>query len=122
VRPRIESIGTLLGEPLESIDIPDRNNFDETVRVLIGPEDGHGEEIFDVHIASPQWIEGECIRKGYWSSQKTIVIADWTVEKVRAAVQGCVFKVSGDSWQSIAQQLAGFMFWEFQDYKELRDR
>ncbi len=118
MRPRIESIGTPDGEPLESIKVADVRSFNEVVRVLIGPSVGEGEEIFDIYICSPGWIECQCEEKGYWLARRTWVLSHWEVSLVRRAIQETVLRVTGNSWQAISQQLAAFMMWEFQDYKE----
>jgi len=118
MRAQIHSIGTLIGDHLESVEVEDALHFSEMVRVLIGPESSEGEEIFDICVVSPQWIESECERVGYWKSLRTLVISRWDVELVKKAIRGTVEKVHGDSWDAVARQLAAFMFWEFQDYRE----
>jgi hypothetical protein len=102
-------------------DVEDVLRFHEFVRVFIGSSDEEGAESFDVSVSSPSWIEAQCEEKGYWLARWTLVLSHWDVSLIRRAVHETVMRVTGDSWEAIAEQLSTFMTWEFENYQDYKE-
>jgi len=119
MRARISNIGTQFGEPLESVQVEKRENFHEWVRAQIGPTPGQGEEIFDFLVCSPEWVNEECRRTGYFMARRVLIVPQWDPDLVKKAIEYVVSLVTADTWQEIASTLSSIASWEFEDYQDV---
>jgi hypothetical protein len=85
------------------------------VQAMVGPDNGPGEESFDVCVVTPSYLKAQ---KGpRWGRGLLIVEAfDWVV--VRQVVEERLAVVSGGTWQEIGSELNKDLLWEFDNYSE----
>jgi hypothetical protein len=86
------------------------------VRLLVGPEDGLGEESFDVTVCSPEWLGRRCRTEGIVSGRHHLIVDPETFDgrTVRAWLEQRVAMVEATSWDGLATQLAQLGWWEFE--------
>ena len=89
-----------------------------SVTASIGPAGELGQELFQFTVCSPSWLAAEPMRKGYAFLRHILVIERWNPELVERAIGDLCRRVEGDDWHQIAERLARFGHWEFEDYRE----
>lgn len=94
---------------------PPKASFSVVIRMLIGPNDGRGEESFDLTVCSPSWLEEQVEVTPVFDARNHLVVRDFDWVLIRAYLERRVAACSGDEWEDIARQLSRFAFWEFED-------
>ncbi|MCA5894737.1 immunity 8 family protein [Isoptericola sp. NEAU-Y5] len=101
-------------------DLPaDPSAFRFNARLTVGPDDGPGDETFDVTVCTPEWLSQACRASGgIYDARHHVVVTldqfdrrvlrDWFVRRVQG--------VEGDNWSRIGHRLGRLGFWEFEDY------
>jgi hypothetical protein len=117
IKPRVESIELVNGRDLETLELKDPQRFHVTVRAMIGPDPGEGEESFDFRVCSQEWMNEEIEKRGYFLGRQ-MVISHWNVALVRRAINAAISPIVADSWKDLAMKLSAFASWEFEDYRE----
>lgn len=98
---------------------PERaDDFFVNIRLLIGPSDGPGEESFDVIVCTPKWIERECQKYGVVVGRHRFIVACYDFDLIETTIRKLITGTAGDSWQKVAEKIARYAYWEFEDYKE----
>jgi hypothetical protein len=98
----------------------DPAQFSFLARLLVGPDDGPGEESFDVEVCSPEWLRERCLREGFVSGRHVLVttVEQYSEAALRGYLDRHVSQTTGHDWSGIAERLARVGHWEFEDYKE----
>jgi hypothetical protein len=96
---------------------PASPGFAVTVRLMIGPDPGEGEESFDVTICNATWLAGRAAREGVVDVRHHVVVESFDWSKLRSYFERQVRACSGTSWDEVAERLARFAYWEFEDYQ-----
>lgn len=99
---------------------PPGDAFAVTLRLVVGPDDGPGEETFDVTVCSPDWLAEQVTRTPVLDARHHVVVAAFDWATIRRYVEDRVVRCSGDSWGEVAQQLSRLASWEFEDYRPAR--
>ena len=90
--------------------------FGFLLQVLVGPDNGPGEESFDIVVCTPGWLACE-IGRGQlrWGRHQLLVHGyDW--ERISQFVRNEFESPEGETWPEVAEQLGRFGRWEFEDY------
>jgi hypothetical protein len=87
------------------------------LRLLAGPDDGPGEESFDITVCSLDWLTERVRRDGVVDGRHHLIVEwyDWPI--LRAYVERYVQQCEGATWREVAEKLARLGYWEFEDYK-----
>lgn len=89
-------------------------------RMLVGPEDGPGEESFDVVVCTSEWIAKACKESGGIYDPRHHLIVDFDLfdhRLMRAWLSGKVSNVEAETWPAIGSILSRLGAWEFEDYR-----
>jgi Immunity protein 8 len=100
-------------------DPPDREDFGISVRALVGPADGEGEESFDFFVCTPRWLERERAEKGFLWPRHHLILWEWDFAVVSRAIGDLCAHHEGATWSELAEKLSRYGYWEFEDYREL---
>lgn len=92
------------------------DTFGFLLQVLVGPDNGPGEESFDVYVCTPKWLitrynEGDII-----VGTHMLIVFRYDYQQLHEFVEQRVRNAVGATWLDVARQLALFGKWEFQDY------
>lgn len=93
-------------------------DFGVLVRMMIGPDDGEGEEAFDVELVTPGWLRARTAKEGVASGQGRLIVFDYDWPDIEAYLRRRVAQCVGRDWNEIAQKISRFSHWEFDDYRE----
>lgn len=87
------------------------------LRLLAGPDDGPGEESFDLTVCSVGWIAERIRRDVIFDARHHLIVENYHWPSLRAYVQRRVERCDGATWRDVAEKLARFGYWEFEDYQ-----
>lgn len=116
MRARLHSIFSSDVDHLEAWS-PPSPDFAVTLRLMVGPDAGEGEESFDVTVCSASWLDRRAAREGIVDVRHHIVVESFHWLTLRSYFQRKVEACSGASWNEVAGQLGRFAYWEFEDYQ-----
>jgi len=110
---------------LHSPDIPDLASFQPTevdnfgflLQILVGPQEGVGEESFDVMVCTPRWLIENHSPEDILACRHMLIMFQYDYRRLERFIQARIATVSGESWHDIANQLAKLAHWEFEDYR-----
>jgi hypothetical protein len=97
--------------------VPQRANWALGLRILAGPSDGPGEESFDVTVCSVGWLKERVLRDGVLDGRHHLIVESFDWQVLREHVERYVQRCEGETWREVAEKLARFGYWEFEDYQ-----
>ena len=105
-------------EPDPSSVSSDPAVFAVTALMLVGPEDGPGEETYELTVCTPEWLAKAARRaRGIYEPRHHVVVNLETFEReslqawLAYRVQGC----EADTWSEVAERVSRFAYWEFEE-------
>lgn len=96
---------------------PESESWALGLQILAGPDVGPGEESFDLTVCSLAWLAEQVRRDGVYDGRHHLVVDLYDWSALRAFVERRVRACQGPTWRAVAEQLARFAYWEFEDYK-----
>jgi hypothetical protein len=101
---------------LKSFSPEDDDCFGFLLQAMFGPEDGEGEESFDIVVCTPKWL-GQLLAKDIvLSGRHYLFVKEYNLETIRSFLEQYARQCSGETWQDVAQKLSRIGHWEFEDY------
>ncbi len=96
----------------------DITNFGILVQALVGPSGEPGEESFDVVVCTPAWLAQELSQSEYLYGRHHLIVERYDYCLIRRALDETFGGVTGATWAEVAERLARFGHWEFEDYRQ----
>jgi hypothetical protein len=97
---------------------PTSTSFSLHLRLLIGPDPGAGEESFDITVCNAEWLAERASAEGIIDPRHHLVVDSFDWPTLSQYLLRRISACSGASWEEIAEKLARFAYWEFEDYRE----
>jgi hypothetical protein len=94
----------------------DPDVFGFLLQIMIGPEDGPGEESFDVYVCTPKWLMAKHGNGDIVEGTHMLIVFRYDYRLLRAFVEDKVRATEGTTWSDLARHLSLFGRWEFHDY------
>ena len=91
-------------------------NFHVAAEALIGPEGSPGAEIFSFEVCTSRWVILHGEREAHFV-RHLILMDEYDENALKSLVRNLVENTTGETWREIAEKLARYMFWEFEDYQ-----
>jgi hypothetical protein len=117
VKPALKRLHSPDVFDLESFSPVDPACFSFLLQAMFGPEDGDGEESFDVLVCTPAWLSGEVEREGFVAGRHHLIVREFNLEQIRSFLVGYAGTCVGRTWREVAEKLSRLGKWEFEDYK-----
>jgi hypothetical protein len=95
----------------------DPGMFGILVQAIVGPSDGEGEESFDFVVCSSRWFDAQGYDKGFAWPRHHLFLERWDYAIVERAITDVVERAEGADWNSVAEKIARYGHWEFEDYR-----
>ena len=102
---------------LENSIPPDPEQFGILVQALVGPLGEAGEESFDFVVCTLSWLNIQIARDEYRFARGHLLVRYYSYKVIKSALEKLCGSVSGSDWTSVAQKLARYGQWEFEDYQ-----
>lgn len=87
------------------------------LRMLIGPADTEGEEIFDLTVCTPGWL-ADRVSSGPVSGRHMLIVQSIDLEQIKKFLTAAVAELDEPEWDSLADKLSRIGAWEYEDYQE----
>lgn len=84
----------------------------------IGSEDSKGADMFILTVCSPAWLQRELREKDAIWGRHLLIIPDFDAHLIQEKVESYLKECQGNTWQEVAEKVARFAAWEFEDYQE----
>ena len=87
------------------------------LRMIIGDDQGKGEESFDVMVCTPSWLADEQVLDKPIFGRGYLFMARLDLQEAMLFLREQISSVEGDSWEAVANQIARYSIWEFDSYR-----
>jgi hypothetical protein len=93
--------------------------FSFLLRVLIGPADREGADIFDLIVCSPEWLSKKCRTEGFFPGFHHLIVTfeHYDERRPEKYLETWASRQEGGSWEEIVQNLRLLGRWEFEGYR-----
>jgi len=105
-------------EDLDQNSPPDPECFGILVQAFIGPHNGPGEESFDFMVCTLRWLATQVHDGEYLLGRHYLFLTRYDYAVLKRAIVHVCDLAEGETWQEVAERLARYGQWEFEDYKE----
>lgn len=97
---------------------PERpDEFGFLLQMLVGPENGPGEESFDVVVCTPRWLEKKHNPQEMLIGRHYLLVFEYDYNRLLRAIEDLCDSAEGGSWGEVASKLSRIGKWEFEDYR-----
>lgn len=104
---------------LQAFTPRDTEDFSVHVQLILGPEDGQGEESFEFELLTPRALSGRLeSQKGPLTGRHLVFVRRYDPDVVEAWIRRWVGECRGNDWTEVGHKLSRWAFWEFEDYRE----
>lgn len=105
-------------EDLDCYVPPDPSSFGFLLQAMFGAEGGPGEESFDMIVCTPAWLQIELTKfAGILSGRHYLFVERYNINQIRQYLTNYAKQCEGKTWREVAEKLARFGKWEFEDYR-----
>jgi hypothetical protein len=102
---------------LEEYHPPQPNEFGFLLQLLVGPDDGKGEESFNVMVVSPKWLEANHKHDQLIIGRHYLIVFEYNFDRIIGFLRNFVENCDGSNWEEVAEKVARIGHWEFEDYQ-----
>lgn len=88
------------------------------VQAMIGPKGEPGEESFDMTVCTPRWLEAYLADGKVLFGLHYLFVDQYDYEWIWGAIAQLCDRISGPSWNNVAEQLSKYGRWELEGYQE----
>jgi hypothetical protein len=114
----LRSLTTVEGDLIDDLVFVEGEDFEIGLLAEIGPKGEEGAELFYLTALSPS-IVGNLAKDGPRFLRHFLVMKSFDESTAKDAVERLCRRTNGPDWKSVAEKLARYMAWEFEDYQEL---
>lgn len=119
--PTIKSWMTHDGdEPLQFK--PDIDGLNLHLQLTIGPFDKEGGEIFGITVCDLKGLQNQLKNDGFILPRHHIILPTYNPNKLKDLLERRCQMCAGDNWSEVAAKLNRWLSWEFEDYREYKEK
>lgn len=85
--------------------------------LYIGPENGKGEESFDLMVCTPMWLRRKVTVEGPVIGRHHLIVDPLDLGVAALFLAEQVSNLEAPTWPELAEKLARLGHWEFEDYQ-----
>jgi hypothetical protein len=101
---------------LESFTPNDPSCFGLAVAAHVGPAGEAGDELFYFTVCTAAWLQRNPPLKDFEFLKGYLLVSRWHYELVERAITDLCRHTEGVDWTEVAEKLARYGNWEFEDY------
>jgi hypothetical protein len=95
----------------------DPESFGLWIEFRAGPEDSCGADDYRILVCTPDWIKQACRHEKVVSGRHMLIVLEYDIEEIKSAIDRSVEECNGRDFEEMANKIARFAAWEFEDYK-----
>lgn len=106
------------GSSLKDFVPADPYDFCVTLVLVIGPKGTKVEELFNVYVCTPKWIESALARTNEYSMWgfHHLIVARFDQDEIASTIRRYVEQLDSKSWSEIVAKIRLVGEWEYEDY------
>ena len=85
----------------------------------IGFKGNNAADDFVFYVCSPSRLATVVQVEGPQFGRHLLIVERFDWDEIEAEIQSLLEGIEGDDWESVAQQIGRYGYWEFEDYQEL---
>jgi Immunity protein 8 len=105
-------------DPLETSQPPDPTDFSILVEVTVGPKGQRGGELFGISVCTPTHLRRLVSPGSYLFARHYLIVDRYDYRQIHAAIHKLFNGVQRTTWIEVAEVLARWGHWEFEDLQE----
>lgn len=94
----------------------DPKHFGISVCLEVGLLGSDATDLFDLFVCTPYWIQEQCAQEGAVWGRHMLLMPVYDCDLILQAVTRRMDACQGRDWYEVANKLAQFAAWEFEDY------
>jgi hypothetical protein len=118
VSAKIKSFQSVDIENLYTFIPENPTNFSFLLELSIGPNNEEGEELFDVQVCTPSWLISIMHKDDILICRHMIIVQEYNFDKLFNRIKTLIESCMGNTWKEVAEKVARYGHWEFEDYNE----
>jgi hypothetical protein len=122
MRAQVSSVMTIDHGSLAAVQFDDPTDAAQWVRVIAGPDNGPGEESFDLFVCTPRWLQKKVQDDGPVIGIHHVIAGRWVADQVEAFVRSMIESEIAEDWAHLGDRIGRLAHWEFDSYRPLRGR
>lgn len=95
--------------------------FGFLLQVMACPDDGMGEESFDMILCTPEWLTMDMAGNRFRWGRHHLFVEEYDWPAIERFLRATFEAVEGDTWDEIAEELGRYGRWEFEDHRDLAE-
>lgn len=95
----------------------DEKCFGFYIEAIIGPDSEKGGDIFGFQICSPKWLLLKHSETDVIFCHNMIIVFEYDFNTIKQKISDLCNKTAGENWNDIAQKIAKFGAWEYENYQ-----
>lgn len=103
---------------LEKFRPAERDDFGVLLQLMVSPENGEGEESFDVTLCTPRWLLQNHRESDIVFGLHHLIVFEYNYRAIFSRLKRTVEGVEADTWAEVAAKLSRIGRWEFENYRE----
>ena len=88
------------------------------IRFIVGPDDGPGEESFDVLVCTPLWLRSVIENEGPQIGRHRLIVNALNLAEAIRFLKPRFETIEAADWSALCEKLGRLGFWEFEDYRQ----
>ena len=118
MKAEIKNIHSFDIDDLPNYRPPDPESFSFHLRIIAGPLSAPGEESFDLIVSTPTWLSNNYPKEAIIIGRHRLIVMEYNFERIRKTITDLWESCEAPNWNELAEKLARFGHWEFEDYEE----
>jgi Immunity protein 8 len=114
VKAKVKSI--VSADPLWDSGEAPSGSFCVDVWVLVGPEDGPGEESFEILVCNPSYLADQLREDSVMSGRHHLFVNYFNRNMIEEYLRRSIERIEGATWVDVAERVGRIGHWEFEDY------
>jgi hypothetical protein len=104
-------------DDFETFEPEDPENFSFGLTITVGAEGEQGEDLFDLFVCTPKWLETNRLAE-IVPGRHHLIVYEYNFPKIAQFIEAYVGEPDMGSWEELASYIARLAHWEFEDYDE----
>ncbi len=93
------------------------DNFSILIQAIIGPQENEGGESFDFVFCTLKYVESLMEKDPFLFGRGYIIVKKYEYNLIKKIIQDLCNRTFGNDWNTIANKINRFGYWEFEDYQ-----
>lgn len=85
---------------------------------MVGPEGIDAEESFDITVCTPEWFRQQYELSDVVVARHHLIVFEYDYDRIVNKIKSIIERCEGSSWNEVAEKVARYGYWEFEDYTE----